>query len=113
MKPGDIHRVQLPGANGHEQAGRRPGIILQDDAYGANLPLVLVVPLTSTARTLRFPATVRIEPTSENGLDQTSVALVFQTRGLDRKRIQEKIGILAGDDLTAIHVTLDRLMGRA
>ncbi len=33
MTVGDIHWVQLPAANGHEQRGRRPAVILQDDHY--------------------------------------------------------------------------------
>jgi mRNA-degrading endonuclease toxin of MazEF toxin-antitoxin module len=33
MTVGDIHWVQLPAANGHEQRGRRPAVIFQDDAY--------------------------------------------------------------------------------
>ncbi|MCY2989670.1 MAG: type II toxin-antitoxin system PemK/MazF family toxin [Planctomycetota bacterium] len=49
MTVGDIHWVELSAADDHEQGGRRPGVILQDDAYGRSLPLMLVVPLT-TAR---------------------------------------------------------------
>lgn len=33
MTIGDIHWVELPPSTGHEQSGRRPAIIIQDDAY--------------------------------------------------------------------------------
>ena len=38
---GDIHWVQAPAANGREQGGRRPAVILQDDQYAGGLPVVL------------------------------------------------------------------------
>jgi mRNA-degrading endonuclease toxin of MazEF toxin-antitoxin module len=38
---GDIHWVRLPVANGREQRGRRPAVILQDDQYAGGLPVVL------------------------------------------------------------------------
>jgi len=41
---GDIHWVQLPSANGIEQRGRRPAVILQDDQYGGGLPVVFRCP---------------------------------------------------------------------
>jgi mRNA interferase MazF len=75
---GDMHRVQWPAAHGHEQRGRRPAVILQDDHYAGGLPIVLVVPLTTARGTMRFAGTVLIRPTAESGLSQVSVALVFQ-----------------------------------
>ena len=78
MSVGDIHWVDLPAADGREQRGRRPAIILQDEAYGCDLPVVLVVPLTTARGATRFAGTTVIHPTPENGLPQVSVALVFQ-----------------------------------
>src|SRR5437867_1550160 len=92
---GDICWVEIPPANGHEQAGRRPAIIFQDDAYSA-LPVVLIIPLTTgTWAHRRFPdTTLLIEPTSENGLQEPSYALVFQLRAVDRQRLRNRIGTL-------------------
>ena len=88
MSVGDIHWVDLPAANGREQRGRRPAVIFQDDDYGGDLPVVLVVPLTTARAVMRFSGTTLIRPTVENGLRQASVALVFQLRAIDRRRIQ-------------------------
>ena len=112
MSPGEIHWVQLPPANGHEQAGRRPAIIVQDANYDQLLPTVLIVPLTGAVSASRFTGTVSIEPTSETGLRQRSVALVFQLRAIDRKRVQERIGSVSAKVLQTILSTLDRLTGR-
>jgi mRNA-degrading endonuclease toxin of MazEF toxin-antitoxin module len=78
MTVGDIHWVQLPAATGHEQGGRRPAVILQNEADAGRLPVVLVAPLTTTRAARRFAETTLIRPTAENGLPQASVALVFQ-----------------------------------
>jgi mRNA-degrading endonuclease toxin of MazEF toxin-antitoxin module len=43
MKLGDIYLVDLPQIGGHEQMGKRPAIIVQEEEY--DLPTVLIVPL--------------------------------------------------------------------
>ena len=112
MTIGDIHWVELPAANGHEQGGQRPAIIVQDDAYGRSLPVVLVVPLTTARAALRFAGTTLITPSAENGLRQPSVALVFQLRGIDRRRVRERIGRVAAETLRQVFAELDKLTGR-
>ena len=57
-------------------------------------PMLMIVPITSSLGALRFPFTVRIEPSSANGLSLPSVAMVFQLRAIDRRRIIGKIGEL-------------------
>ena len=112
MNAGDIHWVDLPAANGREQRGRRPAVILQDDDYAGDLPVVLVVPLTTARATMRFAGTTLIHPTAENGLRQASVALVFQLRAMDRRRIQERLGTVSAEVLHAIFEELGKLTGR-
>ena len=113
MSVGDMHWVDLPAANGREQRGRRPAVVLQDDDYGGNLPVVLVVPLTTARAAIRFAGTTLIRPTAENGLRQTSVALVFQLRAMDRGRIQEYIGTVSAEVLNAIFEEFGKLTGRS
>jgi mRNA interferase MazF len=108
---GDIHWVDLPAANGREQRGRRPAVVLQDDDYGGDLPVVLVVPLTTARAAMRFAGTTLIRPTAENGLRQASVALVLQIRAVDRRRIQERIGTVKAEVLNAMFEELGKLTG--
>ena len=113
MSVGDIHWVDLLAVNGREQRGRRPAVVLQDDDYGRNLPVVLVVPLTTARAAMRFAGTTLIRPTAENGLGQASVALVFQLRAIDRGRIQEHIGTVSAEVLNAIFEEFGKLTGRS
>jgi mRNA interferase MazF len=112
MTPGDVHWVELPPANGREQAGRRPAVVVQDDNFAGGSPLVLVVPVTSADAAQRFPAVVAVTATGENGLSQDSFALVFQLRALDRRRFRERLGAIGPDVLASIHAALDQLLGR-
>lgn len=89
---GDVHWVELPDAGGREQAGRRPAIIMQDDAYAGSLPTTIVLPLSSALAALRFPGTSSVKATERSGLRTDSVALVFQIRAIDRSRIKGKLG---------------------
>jgi len=111
MKPGDIHWVELPSAFGREQAGRRPAVILQDEAYAGGNPLVTVLPITSATAATRFAGTLILEPDASNQLRQTSVVLVFQIRAVDRRIVQDKIGEVTPDQLTELYALLDRLTG--
>ena len=113
MKIGDIYWIQLPATSGQEQTGHRPAVIIQDENYAGNLPLVLVVPLTTVITALRFAGTLLINPTPSNGLKEASVVLVFQLRAVDRSRIGDKIGTVSDEVMSKIFATLDRLMGRS
>jgi mRNA interferase MazF len=112
MSVGDIHWVELPPANGHEQRGRRPAIIIQDDEYAVGLPTSLVVPLSTARRALRFAGTTLIRATSRSGLRTDSVALVFQCRAIDRKRIREQMGAITDEERTNLIDELQKLTGQ-
>jgi mRNA interferase MazF len=109
---GAIHWVGFPPANGHEQAGRRPAVLLQDEAATASLPVVFAVPLTTARAAGRFAGTLTIDPTPENGLREPSVALVFQMRAVDRRRIQDRIGVVSSEVLAGLFGILDEILGR-
>ena len=110
MKLGDIYLVVLPQIiGGREQMGKRPAIIVQEEEY--NLPTVLIVPLTTKIKALDFAGTTLIKPDEMNHLDKESVALAFQLRAIDRKRLSKKIGELKGNKITELHVLTKDLLG--
>ena len=60
MKRGEVWRVRMPAVPGHAQAGERPAIIVQDAAFNASLPTVLIVPFTSTQRKNMTPKSYQV-----------------------------------------------------
>jgi mRNA interferase MazF len=90
MRKGGIWSVEIPATNGHEQSGLRPVVILSQAEAGT----VIIVPFTSNLQSLRFSHTIEINPSARNGLKTNSIALVFQLRAIDKRRLKNKIGML-------------------
>ena len=109
MKLGDIYLVDLPQIGGREQMGKRPAVILQEEED--NLPTVLVVPLTTKIKALDFAGTILIKPDDRNHLDKESIALAFQLRAIDRKRLSKKIGKLEESQVTKLQSLIKELLG--
>ena len=108
MARGDILLVGLPESDKREEKGNRPAIAVQTDI--ATSPMLMIVPVTSSLGALRFPFTVRIEPSEQNGLTLPSVAMVFQLRAIDRKRIIQKIGELELQYLTQVDAEIWQML---
>lgn len=111
MDIGEIYLVQLPQVEGHEEIGQRPAIIVQKPEYELTLPTVLIVPLTSKIGALNFPGTMKILPDNSNNLRVESVALVFQLRAIDRRRLVHKIGKLTLVQVDKLQNLLKSLLG--
>ena len=50
VKQGDIIIVSFDPQIGHEQAGRRPALVVSNDFYNANCNLTILCPITNTQR---------------------------------------------------------------
>jgi len=105
MKRGEVWLVQLGETFGHEQQGLRPAIILTDTTTS----LVLIAPVTTNLKALRFPYTIQIEPTKQNGLDEDSIALIFHLRSIDKRRLVRAVGILEKPVLQKIMSVIKQL----
>lgn len=112
---GSVVWVNLPTprtARGHVQSGRRIGVILQNPATFAALPVVLVVPGTSRLDALRFPHTVQIDPDSTNGLRTATVLLGFQVQVVDKAIIElPALGNLSAADLVRVENVVKAALG--
>ena len=109
MQEGDVYSVEIPMSGGHEQAGLRPAIIVQASDL-EKLPTVLIVPLTSKLKAADFPFSFLIEPDQINNLDVTSVALVFQLRAIDKRRLKNKIGNIGREKVEILKKMLKDIM---
>jgi mRNA interferase MazF len=80
---GDIVWLDFTPQAGHEQAGRRPALVLSPRAYHQKTPFVIVCPITSRVKGYPFEV-----PLPQGRV--TGVVLADQIRCLDRRerRIQ-------------------------
>lgn len=111
MKRGDIVYVDLPlFSNNHAQGGRRPAVLVIADKATAGNSMAMIVPFTSKLVALRFPHTLKIEPSTQNGLVCESVALVFQLCAADRNRFEQVVGHLEDEHLLKIDEMMRKLL---
>ncbi len=83
---GDLVWLRFTPQAGHEQAGRRPALVLSPRRYNARAGLALVCPVTS--RVKGYPFEVRLPP----GLAVEGAVLADQVRSLDwQARAAERI----------------------
>jgi mRNA interferase MazF len=106
MKRGDVFLFDLSVGIGHEQHGERPAILLSNPVNG----MALVIPLTSNLKSLRLSHTLNVLPSKKNRLDCESVALVFQLKSVDKRRMIRRIGQLDGADIVQLNEILKDLL---
>ena len=111
MRRGEVWRVRLPRASGHVQAGERPALVVQHDAFTAALSTVLVVPFTGSLAAARFPGTLRVDPDATNGLTMPSIALAFQLRAVDQPDCVQCLGEVDAATLAAVVALIGDLAG--
>lgn len=97
---GDIVWVTLDPQAGHEQAGRRPAVVLSPRAYNGKAGLAVMCPITS--RIKGYPFEVALPA----GLDIEGVVLADQVKSLDwRARRTERADRLP-------EATTDEILGK-
>ena len=74
---GDVVWLTFNPQAGHEQAGRRPAVVLSPNAYNAKIGLALLCPITSQVK--GYPFEVLLPP----GLAVSGAILADQIKSLD------------------------------
>ena len=91
---------------GHEQAGRRPAVVLSPRTYNGKVGLALFCPVTSQVK--GYPFEVRLPP----NLVVTGVILADQVKSLDwRARRAEFAGTAPGAAVSEVLLKLGTLLG--
>lgn len=105
---GDIWMLDLDPTRGHEQAGKRPGLIVSADPLNHGpAGLVIVVPITTRDRAIPFH--VRIEA-DEGGLRQVSFAKCEDVRSVSADRLMRRMGRVAPDTIGRVEEGLRILL---
>lgn len=116
IKRGDIYYAELNPVIGSEQGGTRPVLIISNDIGNRYSPTVIIAAITSRVHTkAKLPTHTAVR--DFEGLSKDSVILLEQIRTIDKKRLQEYIGMLSESEMArvdkalAISVSLNTLKG--
>ena len=96
---GDIFWADLDPTQDHEQAGRRPVLILSEDVFNTRSGTVIAVAITSQEPKAGFPLTTEIIGT---GLPKRSWVKISQIRTLSVLRLGAKIAQALPEELDAV-----------
>ncbi len=102
MSKGEVWLVSLDPTIADEIRKTRPSVIVNRDAIGI-LALRVIVPITAWQP--RFQGCdwlIRIDPDSNNGLDEPSVADTFQVRSVSSRRFVRRLGHVSDADIARI-----------
>ena len=103
MRRGEIYAIRLPKGSGHEQRGKRFGVIVQSDAL---LPrsVVLIAPTSTRAKPASFRPEIDI-----NGAPTR--VLVEQMGAVDIGRLGDVAGHVSPEELWGIDAALLTVLG--
>jgi len=90
IRQGDIFLADLNPIRGHEQAGFRPVLVLQNNTLNHNLNTVIVVPITTNMSAKGLLTTFFLNKET-SGLKYDSIVLLFQIRTLDKTRLKKRV----------------------
>lgn len=104
---GDIWWADLDPTRGHEQAGRRPILILSDDIFNGRTGTIIGVALTSQPQKVGFPLAIELTRTK---LPKKSWVKVGQIRTLSNQRLSRRISHADPEEIEMIVEALNEII---
>ena len=101
---GEVWLAELSPTRGHEQAGRRPVLVVSEDLFNRG-PAGLVIVLPMTTKWRGVPSHVPLDP-PEGGVAQRSAVLCEAVRSVSVERLIERWGAVGRPTMAAVE---DRL----
>lgn len=106
---GEIWLADLNPVRGHEQAGKRPCLIISVDLFNQGASgLVVALPITSKAKGIPFH--VEINP-PEGGVRTKSFIKCEDVRSISVERLTQRWGAISAETLMEVEDKLRILMG--
>lgn len=100
----DVVWLNFTPQSGHEQAGRRPAVVLSPKAYNSRAGLVVCVPVTNQIKGYPFEVVL-------SGAGATGAALADQVKSLDwRIRQAERKGTASPAEMAEIKSKIKSLL---
>ena len=101
---GEVWLTDLNPTRGHEQAGRRPTLVVSEDLFNRG-PAGLVIVLPMTSRVRGIPSHVPVDP-PEGGVDHRTAILCEAVRSISVERLAVRCGAVERSTMEAVE---DRL----
>jgi mRNA interferase MazF len=108
MKQGEIWNANLNPSKGSEQSGFRPVVIVSGNMLNANLPIVIVMPLTSKVK--NYKGNPVLTPSKMNGLKAKSEVLIFHVRSISKDKLMTKLGTVEAEEISLAVKTLNDIL---
>lgn len=102
-----IFLANLDPVIGSEQGKTRPVLIISEEDINQILPIVNVLPMTSRKQDRKIYPNEVLIPASIRGLEKDSIALCYQIRTLDKRRLIRDLGKI--EDLSLQEEIIDAL----
>lgn len=94
----NIFWANLNPTKGSEQSGKRPVLVISEEAVNQALPIVTVICLTSYKPGRKiYPIEVLLEPEISQ-LSQPSIVMAHQIRAISKERLGNKCGFIESKD---------------
>lgn len=91
-----IFLANLDPVIGSEQGKTRPVLVVSEEEINQILPVVNVLPITSRKPGRKVYPNEVLLPAETDGLEKESIALCYQIRTLDKRRLIKEIGKIDG-----------------
>lgn len=105
---GEVWLVDLNPTKGHEQAGKRPGLIVSTDLFNHGpAGLVVMIPISIAAKGIPFH--VAVNP-PEGGLKQKSFVKCEDVRSVAKERLLHRYGTVSLHTMAAVDDRLGILL---
>lgn len=104
---GDVVWANLNPVVGHEQAGRRPVVVLSADVFNERSGTVIAMALTSQTPGAGFPLTLELKSLK---MKQRAWAKISQVRTLSTRRLGGKLGRIAPEELDRLVEGLNEII---
>jgi mRNA interferase MazF len=105
---GEIRWADLNPVRGHEQAGKRPVLVLSHDVFNERSGTVIAVALTTQEPRAGFPLTLESKAT---GLSKQSWIKISQIRTLSVDRLGSRLARASEEELVRVLDGLNEIIG--
>ncbi len=105
---GEVRWADLNPVRGHEQAGRRPVLILSHDVFNERSGTVIAMALTSQPQRAGFPLTLELQAAK---LPKRSWVKISQIRTLSVERIGARLGRASPEEVSQVVEGLNEIIG--